>query len=181
VRFGVLGPLAVWTSRGAVVPVPEAKVRALLAELLVYDGRPVSRDELIEDLWHGHPPCKPVGTLQAKVSHLRRVLEDAEPGGRQLVVSVPSGYQLDTTTAVVDADQFAALAERAQATDDLRDRVALLTEALGLWRGPAFADLGGEPFGRPAVTRRRRSGWSCWRSGSRPVSGWASTTRWPAS
>ena len=152
-RFGVLGPLAVWTSRGAVVPVAEAKVRALLAELLVYDGRPVSRDELIEDLWHGHPPGKPVGTLQAKVSRLRRVLEDAEPGGRQLVVSVPSGYQLDTTTAVVDADQFAALAERARATDDLRDRVALLTEALALWRGPAFADLSGEPFGRPAVTR----------------------------
>jgi predicted ATPase/DNA-binding SARP family transcriptional activator len=136
-----------------VVSVPEAKVRALLAELLVYDGRPVSTDELIEDLWKGHPPGKPVGTLQAKVSRLRRVLEDAEPGGRQLVVSVPSGYQLDTTTAVVDADQFAALAERARATDDLRDRLALLAEALALWRGPAFADLSGEPFGRPAVTR----------------------------
>jgi predicted ATPase/DNA-binding SARP family transcriptional activator len=152
VRFGVLGPLAVWTTGGAVVPVPEAKVRALLAELLVHDGRPVSTDELIEDLWSGHPPGKPVGTLQAKVSHLRRVLEDAEPGGRQLVVSVPSAYQLDTSTAVVDAGQFAALAERARATDDLRDRVALLTEALGLW-GPAFADVGGESFARPAVTR----------------------------
>jgi predicted ATPase len=133
--------------------VPEVKVRALLGDLLVHDGRPVSTDELIEDLWNGHPPGKPVGTLQAKVSQLRRALEGAEPGGRQLVVSVPSGYRLDTTAAAVDADQFATLAERARATDDLRVRLALLTEALRLWRGPAFADISGEPFARPAVTR----------------------------
>ena len=82
-RFGVLGPLAVWTADGRVpVRVPELKVRALLADLLVHEGRPVSADRLIDDLWGARPPGNPRDTLQAKVSQLRRALEDAEPGGR---------------------------------------------------------------------------------------------------
>ncbi|MGK5556097.1 AfsR/SARP family transcriptional regulator, partial [Actinomadura kijaniata] len=50
-RFGVLGPLAVWTAGGSPVAVREAKVRALLADLLITPGRPVSVDRLVEDLW----------------------------------------------------------------------------------------------------------------------------------
>lgn len=38
--FGVLGPLAVWTAGGEPVAVPGLKVRALLAVLLVHEGRP---------------------------------------------------------------------------------------------------------------------------------------------
>jgi hypothetical protein len=50
-RFGVLGPLAVWTDDGRPVRVPGLKVRALLADLLVHGGRPVSVDRLVDDLW----------------------------------------------------------------------------------------------------------------------------------
>ncbi|MDT0347053.1 hypothetical protein RM590_31390 [Streptomyces sp. DSM 44938] len=52
-EFGVLGPLAVWTADGRPVRVPELKVRALLADLLVHEGRPVSPDRLADDLWGG--------------------------------------------------------------------------------------------------------------------------------
>ena len=55
-RFGVLGPLAVWTAAGEPVQVPEVKVRALLADLLVHRGVPVSTDRLTEDLWGGRRP-----------------------------------------------------------------------------------------------------------------------------
>lgn len=41
-RFGVLGPLTVWSPGGEAVRVPEVKVRALLAILLIHAGRPVS-------------------------------------------------------------------------------------------------------------------------------------------
>lgn len=40
-RYGVLGPLAVWDAEGRPVRVPESKVRALLANLLVHGGGPV--------------------------------------------------------------------------------------------------------------------------------------------
>lgn len=56
-RFGVLGPLAVWTPDGRPVRVPEVKVRALLAGLLIQAGRTVSADRLIETCGAtGHPP-----------------------------------------------------------------------------------------------------------------------------
>ncbi|MGW6285215.1 BTAD domain-containing putative transcriptional regulator [Streptomyces sp. NPDC055107] len=87
-RYGVLGPLAVWDAEGRPVRVPEAKVRALLADLLVHGGGPVPADRLIEDLWANDPPGGSANTLQTKVSQLRRVL------GRERVVREPAGYRL---------------------------------------------------------------------------------------
>ncbi|MFB4318976.1 BTAD domain-containing putative transcriptional regulator [Actinomadura sp. 21ATH] len=148
-RFGVLGPLAVWDDEGAPVRIPEAKVRALLADLLVHEGRPVPADRLIDDLWGDRPPGRPANALQAKVSMLRRFL------GRSRVVHQAPGYRLDLggTGDEVDADRFRALAARARTQDDPRARAALLGEALALWRGPAFADFADEEFVRPAADR----------------------------
>ncbi|MFB9723086.1 AfsR/SARP family transcriptional regulator [Planobispora longispora] len=149
-RFGVLGPLAVWTDGGEPVAVPGLKVRALLADLLVHEGRPVPADRLIHDLWGDDLPGNPPGALSAKVSQLRRVLEDAEPGGRELVVHQPAGYLLK---GVTDADGFHSLIAEAGRAGDPRARAALLSEALTGWRGPAFADFADEAFTRAAAVR----------------------------
>ncbi|MGX1128936.1 putative ATPase/DNA-binding SARP family transcriptional activator [Streptomyces glaucescens] len=152
-RFGVLGETAVWTDAGQLVRVPELKVRALLASLLVNPGRPVATHRLIDDLWGEEPPGNPARALQAKVSQLRRVLEEAEPGGRDLVVSRAPGYQLAVPEGALDADRFAGLAARARSEQDARTRARLLADALALWRGPAFADFADEAFARAAVNR----------------------------
>lgn len=150
-RFGVLGPLVVWDDGGTAVTVPETKVRALLATLLAHDGGPVSADRLVQDLWGDRPPGKPAGALQAKVSQLRRVL------GRDTVLHQPAGYRLrldgDGDGPRVDADRFRDLATEARSAADPHTRAALLTEALGLWRGPAYADFADEPFVRAAAGR----------------------------
>ncbi|MFF6891805.1 BTAD domain-containing putative transcriptional regulator [Streptomyces microflavus] len=136
-RFGVLGPLVVWDGEGREVRVPEAKVRALLADLLAHDGGPVTADRLIHDLWGDAPPGKPAGALQAKISQLRRVV------GRDRLVRQPAGYRLrlDGGGDEVDAVRFRALVTEARPVRDPRARAALLTEALELWRGPAYADF----------------------------------------
>ncbi|MFH8608697.1 AfsR/SARP family transcriptional regulator [Streptomyces sp. NPDC018029] len=149
-RFGVLGPLAVWDGEGEPVKVPEAKVRALLADLLVHEGRPVSADRLIDDLWGDAPPRNPANALQAKVSQLRRAL------GRDRVVYQAPGYQLRVDVAAgdeVDADRFRSLVEEARGVADARGRADVLTRALALWRGPAYADLADESFVRAAADR----------------------------
>ncbi|MEV7655690.1 BTAD domain-containing putative transcriptional regulator [Streptomyces anulatus] len=148
-RFGVLGPLVVGVGEGNDITVPERKVRALLADLLAHDGGPVSVDRLIHDLWGDAPPGRPSGALQAKVSQLRRVL------GRDRVVRQPPGYRLrlDRDTDEVDADRFRALVTEARPVRDPRARAVLLTEALGLWRGPAYADFADAPFAREAARR----------------------------
>ena len=154
-RFGVLGPLAVWKADGTAVRIPELKVRALLADLLVHEGRPVSVDRLAEDLWRGKPPGNPVNTLQTKVSQLRRALGEAEPGGRDLVVHQPPGYLLLLRAGhdAVDAQRFQDLVTLASETEDPDARAALLLDALGLWRGPALADFGDEAFAQATVAR----------------------------
>ncbi|MFI0740356.1 BTAD domain-containing putative transcriptional regulator [Streptomyces sp. NPDC021100] len=148
-RYGVLGPLEVWDGRGEPVRVPEVKVRALLADLLVHEGRPVSADRLVDDLWGDRPPGNPANALQAKVSQLRKAL------GRDRVVRRLPGYRLhlDPAADEVDADRFRSLVDAARRETAPRARAALLTEALELWRGPAYADFADEEFARAAVRR----------------------------
>lgn len=151
--FGVLGPVAVWTTRGESVPVPGLKVRALLAVLLVHHGRPVTAARLLDCLWGEDLPGDPAGTLSAKVSQLRRALETAHPGGRRLITSPPPGYSLRINAEAVDAHRFRLLTAQARETSDARLKAGLLSDALALWRGPAFADFADEAFAAPAAAR----------------------------
>jgi predicted ATPase len=141
-RFGVLGPVTAWTDAGTPVVIQGLKVRALLANLLVHEGRPVPADRLIDDLWGSELPGNPSGTLSAKVSQLRRAFEDAEPGSRSLVQSGPAGYSLVVSAETYDALKFGELLAAGS-----------VDEALALWRGPAYADFADDAFVEAAVAR----------------------------
>ncbi|PSL54725.1 putative ATPase [Saccharothrix carnea] len=138
----MLGPLGVWTAGGEAVRVPEAKVRLLLADLLAHEGRPVSADRLAFDLWGDEPPGNPVNTLQTKVSQLRRALEAAEPGGRELVAHGPAGYALRVDSSTLDVLRFRELVAAGR-----------FGEALALWRGEPLAEFADAPFLAPVVAR----------------------------
>ncbi|HET9556177.1 MAG TPA: winged helix-turn-helix domain-containing protein, partial [Actinomycetota bacterium] len=97
-EFGILGPLEV-RDEEALVRVPGAKERALLADLVVNTGQVVSADRLVEDLWGEDPPGNPANALQGRVSALRRALGS----GSGLLVTSPPGYRLE-----VDPDRFDA-------------------------------------------------------------------------
>ncbi|GGP64947.1 AfsR/SARP family transcriptional regulator [Saccharothrix coeruleofusca] len=152
-RFGILGALAVWTTDDRPVQLPGRKVRALLAALLVHEGRPVSADRLADLLWPQSPPGNPVGALHTRVWQLRRALEAAEPGGGELVVSHPPGYLVDLSAAQLDAAVFTELTAAARDAADPRARAALLDQALALWRGEVLADFADEEFARPTAAR----------------------------
>lgn len=148
-RFAVLGPLTVLTDRGDTVPVPESKVRALLASLLVAPGRVASSDRLVEDLWGDLPPARPTPALQTLVSRLRKALA----GGGDLVRHQAPGYVLQVASDAVDSGRFTALADRALRSTDQHERAGLFGDALALWRGPAFAEFADEPFAAAAAAR----------------------------
>ncbi|TDV48718.1 BTAD domain-containing putative transcriptional regulator [Actinophytocola oryzae] len=149
-RFGVLGPLAVWSDRGEPVTVPGRKVRALLADLLIHAGQAVSVDRLVDDVWGEAAPADPAAALHVRVSQLRRALAGAEADARDLVVSQPHGYALRSDD--VDALRFDRLVAQSE-TGDPRARARLLAEALELWRGPALADFADDDFAQAAVAR----------------------------
>jgi predicted ATPase/DNA-binding SARP family transcriptional activator len=146
VRIGILGPLEV-RENGRPVEVGGARLRALLILLALDAGRVVPTERLIDDLWEDRPPAGAANALQALVSRLRTAV------GRDRIDSHPAGYRLAVQTTDVDAHDFEARVIRARRNGDAERRAAELRVALGLWRGPALADVAGAPFADGPVAR----------------------------
>ncbi|MFC4912003.1 BTAD domain-containing putative transcriptional regulator [Actinomadura gamaensis] len=129
--------------------------RGVLALLLAARGQVVPVDRMIEDLWRGEPPARALMSLQAYVSNLRRLLEPGRPPRTpaRLLVSASPGYALRLPPESVDAWRFEDLLDRARADPDPRTARARLTEALALWRGPAFAEVADEPWAAAETAR----------------------------
>jgi DNA-binding SARP family transcriptional activator len=135
-EFGLLGPLRVRAGDGSEIDVTAAKVRTLLALLLVHRGRPVVQSRIIDALWGEQPPASAVNLVHGYVRDLRRAL------GHSRVESVAGGYRLDTDGCTVDLDRFTALADAG------RHR-----EALALWHGAALAEWADTTWARGLAAR----------------------------
>ena len=127
---------------------PGPRQRNLLAFLLLHANQVVSSDRLIEELWPGEAPESGAATLQASVSRLRKALG----AGASLLVTAAPGYVLRLDGEQLDVRRFERLVEEAAAADPAA-AAELLREALGLWRGPALADLAFESFAQAAIAR----------------------------
>ena len=150
VELRILGSVEVECG-GRPVVVGSAQQRRLLAVLIVHAGHVVSADGLIEVLWGDAPPRSAVKTLHTYVSRLRARL--AAGCGDGLVRTRAPGYVLDVDRGSVDAVRFERLVGKARAATDPAATVAVLDEALALWRGPALAEFAGEDFAQAAVAR----------------------------
>nr|WP_218902085.1 BTAD domain-containing putative transcriptional regulator [Streptomonospora nanhaiensis] len=124
------------------MPIGGTRLRRLLVLLLLSPGRTVRSERLVHGIWADEPePVSAGNALQALASRLRRALGSAAP-----LHGDPTGYRLDIDPRSVDLVRFEELADkgrRARTEGDPATAAAHLAEALGLWRGPALADLGG--------------------------------------
>ena len=148
-HFGILGPLVVQQDDRE-VQIGAAKQRALLTLLLLRRGELVPTETLVEELWKGKPPASAVKAVQVYVSQLRKAL------GEGVVETRPGGYVLRVEDATVDADRFEELLARGRellSEGDAQQASATLREALGLWRGPPFAEFRYDDFARDETAR----------------------------
>ncbi|MCD9874329.1 AfsR/SARP family transcriptional regulator [Streptomyces guryensis] len=138
VRYRILGTTQALRPDGTLVPVGGARLRALLTVLALRAGRTVQAGVLIDEVWRDDPPADASGALQALVGRLRRAL------GADAVASAEGGYRLAARPDDVDLHRFERLTgegTRALADGDPAKAAVVLDDALGLWRGPALADL----------------------------------------
>ncbi|MFF0475430.1 BTAD domain-containing putative transcriptional regulator [Streptomyces sp. NPDC004284] len=150
-RYLILGTTEALRPDGTPLPLGGARLRALLAALALRGGRAVSVGELADDVYGDDPPQDAPAALQALVGRLRRTL------GREAVASTPGpGYRLAAAPDDIDLYVFRRRVGDAAARLDAGDpdtAAALLREALGLFRGPALADLPDPAGVRPEAQR----------------------------
>ncbi|MFD9355636.1 BTAD domain-containing putative transcriptional regulator [Streptomyces sp. NPDC060031] len=152
-RFAVLGPIRAW--RGAeLLPPGTPQQRALLAVLLLRDGRTATAPELIDAIWGEDPPQQALATIRTYASRLRKVLD---PG---LLVSESGGYAIRLRhIEALDlgiARSLAADAEQARTAGDRALARTLLARALDVWDGEPLA---GVPGPHAETERTRLAEW----------------------
>lgn len=144
-KYELLGSLRVVDERGASF-IGAPKVAALLATLLVRAEHVVAAEQLIEEIWGENPPRRAAAGIHVYVSDLRKFLHRPEQGDNPIVTRSP-GYLLRLRESdELDYRTFLELAELGRGhlrEHGLEEATGCFERALGLWRGPMLADIGG--------------------------------------
>ncbi|GAA4808685.1 AfsR/SARP family transcriptional regulator [Streptomyces ziwulingensis] len=148
-RFAVLGPVRAWRGTQALAT-GSPQQRALLAALLLREGRTATAAELIDALWGEDPPSQALAAVRTYASRLRKVLDAG------VLVSESGGYAVrglgEGALDLAEAQDLAAEAEKARSEGDLSHARELLRGALARWDGEALAGVPG-PYARAQRAR----------------------------
>jgi DNA-binding SARP family transcriptional activator len=148
-RISLLGPLEVSDGNRS-VHLSGMKRRALLCWLALNPRTPVSVDALIAALWGDASPSTARAKVHTYVSELRKALREVGQGhvpGWPVLTRL-GGYQLSDDVDL-DSRHFqdnASEARRASRLGDHARASRLFNRALGIWRGPALADVTSYPI-----------------------------------
>ncbi|MFI6094846.1 tetratricopeptide repeat protein [Lentzea sp. NPDC051213] len=129
VEFRVLGEVEAIVD-GRAVDLGPSRQRCVLVALLVDANRVVSPDQLMDRVWGDRVPHSGNNVLYSYLSRLRKALGIA-------ISKQSGGYVLQVDPETVDMHRYRRLTEQARGSDD----VALLDEALALWRGVALRGM----------------------------------------
>ncbi|MEJ8635640.1 AfsR/SARP family transcriptional regulator [Streptomyces sp. MS2.AVA.5] len=138
-RFSVLGPVRAWRG-GEALPSGSPQQRALLAALLLRDGRTATAAELIDGMWGEDPPSQALAAVRTYASRLRKILS------ANALVSESGGYAIRIRPEALDlsvAQELSAEAEKARAAGDRCQARMLINKSLGLWDGEPLANVPG--------------------------------------
>lgn len=133
----LLGPVQLWLG-GRRVALGVRQQRLMLAVLALEVNGLVPVERLVDLLWDQAPPRSARAIVHTHVSKLRSVLADLD--GVELITE-GAAYALWCEPSMVDAHRFRVLVALARDETSDERKVALLTEAGALWRGPALADV----------------------------------------
>jgi DNA-binding SARP family transcriptional activator len=160
-KFTVLGMVRAWRGETE-LSLGSRQQRAVLAMLLLAQGRQVTIDGLIDGLWEGEPPLAAIGTIRTYVSRLRRALE---AGGREvgsrgvggLIESAGTGYFMPGSVGALDLDAFHQMVAEAHALKcgdpaQKAQAAGLLGTALRLCQGEPLAEVPG-PYAKSQRVR----------------------------
>ncbi|MFC8018828.1 BTAD domain-containing putative transcriptional regulator [[Kitasatospora] papulosa] len=156
VRISLLGPLRAWRD-GRPLDLGHLRQQAVLAALALGAGRPLSRQELLDDVWGVETPAANV--VPVYIYRLRKALR-AGDGTDPVIERGPRGYRLVPGAVEVDVARMeelvAGIAKAARAGGP-HETVRLCARALELFREEPLAGLPGPlaELERLRLTERR--------------------------
>lgn len=162
-RVSVLGPVQVWDGDRA-VDLGTPRQRSIIAALALSPGRTVPLETLVTRVWGTSAPATAVSTLQRYVAALRRALEPQRAAHETptVIVTDGGGYALRIPGPGRDVTRLESTVAEAKTLvsnvpDTLRPQVSpehaagvaraaeIVQDALALWRGQPYAELGEDP------------------------------------
>ncbi|GGZ79340.1 SARP family transcriptional regulator [Streptomyces echinoruber] len=125
------------------------KQRRVLALLSARANQLILTEEFHRELWGGRPPRTAAATLHTYVGQLRRAMARAltvapHVVSERLLITQPGGYLLRVDPDGHDFTRYHQLLEKAdeaRRAQQAEEAVLHYRAALGLWRGPALADI----------------------------------------
>lgn len=145
-QLSVLGDLSVQDTGRDITP-RQGKLRTILALLALNEGKTVSTDAIIAEIWHGSPPDRALGTIHTYVYEIRKALDRRTRGdGGRILATRPNGYALDLQDVSFDFDRFELLVGEGSAqvsgtSEELERARSRFGEALALWRGEPLGNV----------------------------------------
>ena len=154
VKFGILGPVELSDGERR-LPIGGPQQVVLLAFLLLHANRAVSADQLTDALWGEHA-VSAAKRLHMSIARLRKALSTSGANGDPALKTVSGGYLLAVAPGELDADVFQGRLDdgrRALDEGEALRAAGVLREALGLWRGPALAEVVYQDFAQAEIRR----------------------------
>jgi DNA-binding SARP family transcriptional activator/tetratricopeptide (TPR) repeat protein len=155
----LLGPVRLCVA-GRPVSVGVRMQRFVLAVLALEANRLVTTDRLIALTWPDRPPDTARRIIHTQISRLRATLAGVGIDNLLRLRSEPTGYLIDGDPHGIDVHRFTELLSRAADAADDATRLALLDQALGLWRGPALAGATDEPTRASLTSHLEEARWT---------------------
>ena len=147
-HFRLLGHLEVAASDGSLIEFSGPLGRAIVARLILADGRPVQSETLIDELWGERAARNPLNALQVQMTKVRGSFAARGEDGRLEMQS--GGYRLVLSEHDrIDIAEFENHIHRGRETlkqGNYAEAEERLRDALELWRGPALEDMTGFVF-----------------------------------
>ena len=136
----VLGPVQLRDTAGEWRSPARPQLRLVLAFLALSAGHLVPAGDLVDVLWEDRPPPSARASLQILITRVRKALAGVP---ECMIERYGEGYQLHLSPGLADVHVFRSLVATARQARDDQHAIAVLGQALMLWRGPAVADVPG--------------------------------------
>jgi DNA-binding SARP family transcriptional activator len=143
-QYSLLGPVRAHHRGRELDPGPPQQ-SAVLALLLLAQGRLVTLEQLVWSMWGAAAPPAAAATVRTYLSRLRQLLPSE--GRSSVIQTVRGGYLLAVEPGSLDLSVFTEqvrLGREARAFGDVGQAAAHLNAALTLWQGTALTGARGE-------------------------------------